>query len=163
MVLGVSGGNLENSTYGNIRRIGLQKNGRVIYAVIDSDGKDAGKLTIPSNEVDTFEKSYKEILTTAPKIKKYVSEHSSEKDLRWRRTQSMLSVTTGGLLGAAIPIFLTRNKSTLSQIVSTVVGIVTGLSLGFMLSLNASTPPDSYKFAKAAHNLSKLDVQKFEE
>ena len=163
MVLGVSGGNLENSTYGNIRKIGLQKNGRVMYSVFDSEGKDAGKLTIPANEVDTFEKSYNEILSTAPKIKKYVSEHSTEKDLKIRKTQSMLAVTSGGILGAAIPLFLTRNKSTLTQILSIVAGIVSGLSIGFILSLNASTPPESFKFAKAVHNLSRLDVQKIKE
>ena len=128
MVLGISGGNLENYSYGSIRRVGMQQNGRMLYSVIDSSGKEASRLTVPNSEVDMFEKSYNDIISTAPKIRKYVDEHSTEKDIKIRKTKSTLSVLTGGILGAAVPIFLTRNKSTSTQIVSTVAGIVTGIS-----------------------------------
>ena len=163
MVNGVSGENIQLYSYGNIQRAGALSNGRVLYSVIDSNGKEAGKLSIPKEQVDTFEMSYNDILTTAPKIQKYVSEHSSQKDISHRRNLSMLFVAMGGFIGAAVPIFLTRNKSTLSQILSTVGGIVTGLSAGFAASLNITTPPGSYKFTRAAQKISKLDIQKLEE
>ena len=61
-------GTLRPNSYGNILRAGNLPNGRVLYNVIDSDGNQAGKLSIPVQQVDAFESSYKQILDSAPKI-----------------------------------------------------------------------------------------------
>ena len=162
MVNGINSENISKYSYGNIQRAGVAKN-RVLYNVIDSNGNEAGKLSVPIEQKDIFEKSYNDILTAAPKIQKYVAEHSAEKDIKRRKNISMLTVATGGFSGAAIGIFVTRNSSTLRQILSTVAGIVTGLSAGFLASLNLTTPPGSYKFTRAAQKISKVDVKNVEE
>lgn len=147
------------NSFGNIQRAGMTPNGRAVYRVIDSNGQEAGKLTVPAGHADTFEKAYIDIMETAPKIQKYAAENSSEKDIKKRRNLSRLIVGTCGVIGAGIPIYLTRKSSTLKQILCTVVGIVAGLSAGFAASLAATTPPGTYKFARATRTLSKLDIQ----
>ena len=54
------------------------KNGRVVYQVIDGNGQEAGKMSIPQKDCDVFEKSYKDIIETAPKLQKFAEKHSSE-------------------------------------------------------------------------------------
>lgn len=152
--------NFKQNSYGNIQRIGATQNGRAVYRVIDSRGDEAGKLTVAGSDVDKFEKAYKDIMETAPKIQKFVVNHSSEEDIKKRKNLSRGIVAAGGVLGAAVPIYLTRKSpSVLKQILATVAGIVTGLSAGFAGSIAATTPPGSIKFAKAAKTLSKVDVQ----
>lgn len=150
---------VNQNPYGNIQRIGMTQNGRTVYRVIDSNGQEAGKLTIPQTETDKFEKAYIDIVKTAPKIQDYVVNHSSEADIKKRRTISRVIVATGGVLGAAVPLILTRNSSTLKKILYTVTGIVAGISAGFAGSLAATMPPGTMKFAKATKTLSKIDVQ----
>ena len=72
-------------------------------------------------------------------------------------------VGAGGLLGAAIPIALIKNLSTTKRVLSTVGGIIAGISAGFAASLAATTPPGTYKFAKATRTFAKLDIQPIEE
>ena len=98
-------------------------------------------------------------MDAAPKIQKYVTENSSEADIKKRRNLSRAIVGVGGFLGAAIPIALTRKASTLKQIIATVTGVVAGLSAGFATSLSVTTPPGTYKFAKASRTFAKLDIQ----
>ncbi len=151
------------TTFGNIQRAGIMPNGRVVYRVIDPNGQEAGKISVAQDNTDKFEKAYVDIMEAAPKIQKYASEHSSEKDIKKRRNLSRLIVGTCGVIGAGIPIYLTRKASTLKQILCTVVGIVAGLSAGFAASLAATTPPGLYKFAKASRTMSKLDIQPVQE
>ena len=155
----VQGVNYQNNSYGNIQRAGSTADGRAVYRVIDSLGKEAGKLSIPQESTDTFEKAYVDIMSTAPKIQQYALENSSPKDISRRRNISRAIVAAGGFAGAAIPIVLTRKASTLKQILSTVAGIVVGLSAGFAASLSATTPPGTFKFAKASRAIAKLDIQ----
>ncbi len=145
--------------YGNVRRIGATPNGRAVYQVIDSDGREAGKLSIPVADTDKFEKAYIDIMETAPQIQKYVLENSSEKDIKRRRNLSRAIVAGGGIIGAAVPMALTRKASTLKQILATVFGIVAGLSGGYLAAISATTPPGTFKFAKATRTFSKLDIQ----
>jgi len=159
MVNGVTGVNLQPNPYGNIRRAGMLKNGRVLYNVVDSNGKDAGKLTVPQKQADTFEKAYNDILVTAPKIQKYVEENSSEDDLRRRRIKTQSIVTLGGTLGAFIPLVLTWNKSVMKKIFSVGLGIFAGLGTGFAAAFISSMPPGTYKFEKASQTLNSLDIQ----
>ena len=157
MVNGITG--FKQNSYGNIQRMGSTENGRAIYRVIDSDGKEAGRLSVAGTDTDKFESAYRDIMDAAPKIQKYVTEYSSEADIKKRRNLSRAIVGVGGFLGAAIPIALTRKASTLKQILATVTGVVAGLSAGFATSLAVTTPPGTYKFAKASRTFAKLDIQ----
>ena len=157
MVNGITG--FKQNSYGNIQRMGSTENGRAIYRVIDSDGKEAGRLSVAGTDTDKFESAYRDIMDAAPKIQKYVTENSSEADIKKRRNLSRAIVGAGGFLGAAIPIALTRKASTLKQIIATVTGVVAGLSAGFATSLSVTTPPGTYKFAKASRTFAKLDIQ----
>lgn len=157
MVNGITG--FKQNSYGNIQRMGSTENGRAIYRVIDSDGKEAGRLSVAGADTDKFESAYRDIMDAAPKIQKYVTENSSEADIKKRRNLSRVIVGAGGFIGAAIPIALTRKASTLKQILATVTGVVAGLSAGFATSLSVTTPPGTYKFAKASRTFAKLDIQ----
>ncbi len=157
MVNGITG--FKQNSYGNIQKIGSTEHGRAIYRVIDSDGKEAGRLSVAGTDTDKFESAYRDIMDAAPKIQKYVTENSSEADIKKRRNLSRAIVGVGGFLGAAIPIALTRKASTLNRIIATVTGVVAGLSAGFATSLSVTTPPGTYKFAKASRTFAKLDIQ----
>ena len=157
MVYGITG--FKQNSYGNIQRMGSTENGRAIYRVIDSDGKEAGRLSVAGTDTDKFESAYRDIMDAAPKIQKYVTENSSEADIKKRRNISRAIVGAGGFIGAALPIALTRKASTLKQILATVTGVVAGLSAGFATSLAVTTPPGTYKFAKASRTFAKLDIQ----
>lgn len=152
----------QQNTYGNIQKIDTQ-NGRAIYRVIDSDGSETGKLSVPQNEADTFESAYKDVMDAAPKIQKYVLENSSDEDIKKRRNKSRLIVGAGGAIGAALPIALIKNLSTTKRVLSTVAGIIVGISAGFATSLAITTPPGTYKFAKATRTFAKLDIQPIED
>ncbi len=149
----------KQNSYGNIQRIGTTPNGRAIYRVIDSQGEESGKLSVPQNQVDKFESAYRDVMDTAPQIQKFVLENSSEQDIKKRRNKSRAIVATGGIIGAAVPIALTKNVSRVKSILATVAGIIVGISAGFAASLAATTPPGTYKFAKATRTFSKLDIQ----
>ena len=157
MVNGITG--FKQNSYGNIQKIGSTEHGRAIYRVIDSDGKEAGRLSVAGTDTDKFESAYRDIMDSAPQIQKYVTENSSEADIKKRRNLSRAIVGAGGLIGVAVPIALTRKASTLQQILATVAGVVAGLSAGFVTSLSVTTPPGTYKFAKASRTFAKLDIQ----
>ena len=157
MNIGITG--FKQNSYGNIQRIGATENGRTIYRVIDSEGKEAGRLSVASADTDKFESAYKDIMDAAPKIQKYVAENSSDADIKKRRNLSRLIVGVAGITGAGIGYSLARKASVLQQILTTTTGIVAGLSAGFVAALSATTPPGSYKFAKATRTFSKLDIQ----
>ena len=155
--IGVSG--FRQNSCGNIQKISVTPEGRVVYRVIDSQGEESGKLTVPQNQTDKFESAYRDVMNTAPKIQKFVMENSSEQDIKKRRNKSRAIVAAGGIIGAAVPIALTKNVSRVKSILATVAGIIVGISAGFAASLAATTPPGTYKFAKATRTFSKLDIQ----
>lgn len=159
MVNGLSA-NLKPNSYGNILRAGNLPNGRIMYNVIDSEGNKAGKLSIPKEQVDTFETSYKQILDTAPKIQAYVNANSSMEAVTKRRNIARGIVASSGIIGAGIPLIILRKSSSVTKkILGTVAGIVAGLSAGFVASLGVTTPPGSLEFAHATRTLSTLDIQ----
>ena len=42
--------------YGTINKIGTTENGRVVYKVIDGNGQESGKMSIPQKDCDVCEK-----------------------------------------------------------------------------------------------------------
>lgn len=154
----------QGSAFGGISRIGTTQNGRIIYEITDYNGNEAGKMTVPMQDADTFEKSYQDIMETAPKLQKYALEHSSEQDMKKRKRTSRIIIGLGTLIGAGIPIYLTRKSpSTIKQVLATAGGMIAGLAAGLGISLAVTTPPGMMKFSKAAKNISKIDVQPLEE
>lgn len=152
--------NLKPNTYGNIMRAGSSPNGRIIYSVIDSEGNKAGKLSLPPEQVDTFEASYKQILDSAPKIRAYVEKNSSFEAVNKRRNIARGIVGVSGVIGAAIPLAILRKSTSVTKkILGIVAGIIAGLSAGFIASLGVTTPPGSFEFARATRTLSTLDIQ----
>ena len=152
--------NLKPASYGNILRTNSLPNGRVVYSVIDSEGNKAGKLSVPAEQTDVFEASYKQILETAPKIQAYVKANSSEAAINKRKNTARGIVSGCGVLGLAIPIILLRKSTSITKkILGMVAGIVTGLSVGFIASLGVTTPPGSLDFARASRTLSEIDIQ----
>ena len=52
MVNGITG--FKQNSYGNIQKIGSTEHGRAIYRVIDSYGKEAGRLSVAGTDTDKF-------------------------------------------------------------------------------------------------------------
>lgn len=152
--------NIKQNSYGNIERAGNLPNGRVLYNVIDSEGQNAGKLSVPQEQTEVFEQTYKNILDIAPKIRAYVDANSSNEAIRKRRNMSRTIVGTCGLIGTAVPLIILRKSTSMTKkILGAVTGIVSGIAVGFVASLGVSTPPGSLEFAKARRTLSDLDIQ----
>ena len=159
MVNSVNLGEFNPNVYGCIKKTGLSNGDRVLYSVYDSAGNETEKLSVPKNQVDKFEKSYTTILETAPQIKEYVRTHSSNKDIKKRKYLSAFVLANGGFWGCMIPLWLTKNKSSLKQVLATGFGIFTGLTAGLLASLNIMTPPGTYKFTRAKQELKLLDIR----
>ena len=137
-------GNIKSYSYGNILRSGNLPNGRVVYNVIDSEGNHAGKLSIPEEQVDTFENSYKQILSSAPKIQAYVKANSSQESINKRRNIARGIIGASGVVGVSVPLLILRKSTSVTKkILGAVAGIVAGLSAGFVASLGVTTPPGS--------------------
>lgn len=149
--------------FGAINRIGNAQDGRGVYSVLDGNGREAGKLSVAANDCDVFEKSYKDVMESAPKIQKYVQTHSSPEAIQKRKRTSRWITVACAAIGAGIPIHLTRNKSTWVQIPVTILGMLAGVMAGFGLSFAVTTPPGTMKFSKATKNISKIDVQPYNE
>ena len=84
--------------------------------------------------------------------------------MKKRKRTSRIIIGLGTLIGAGIPIYLTRKSpSTIKQVLATAGGMIAGLAAGLGISLAVTTPPGMMKFSKAAKNISKIDVQPLEE
>lgn len=155
--------NVQSNNYGSMKKVGTTENGRCIYQVIDEKGKEAGKLSVAAKDCDVFEKSYKDIMESAPKLQKYALENSSPEKMEKKRKNSKKIIGFSTLAGFALPAILIRKGSTLKKVLLTIGGTLAGLAGGFMASLAYTTPPGAKQFAQATKNLEKLDVQPFKE
>lgn len=142
------------SSYGSVYKIGATENGRVIYQVVDGDGRAAGKMSIPKKDCDTFEKSLHDVMSSAPKLQAYAKKMTPEKMKKQKRMSNWM---IGGCtaIGALIPMIKAQNK----QIFWTALGTVAGLATGVGLSFATTAPSGALKFAKATNTISKIDVQ----
>ena len=151
---------VNNYSCGYIKRAGSLPGGRVVYRVYDSNGKETQKLSVPNEETDVFESSYNKIIKTAPQIKKYVAENSSDEDLRRRRAFGRNVIATGAAIGAAAPVMLLWHSNSMTKkILGTIGGVIAGLAAGFAASMYIMTPPGTSDFIKAHRKISKLDIQ----
>ena len=147
-----------NNSYGNIQRLGSGPDNRTVYRVIDASGKEAGKLSVANNDVDKFEKSYSDLMSTAPKIQEYAVAHSSPEDIKKRQNLSKILVGTGALIGGIAPFLFMKKSGTGKKILTSIAGFVAGISGGFLAATKMTSPPGAFKFARATRNLSKIDI-----
>lgn len=145
---------------GNINKIGMTENGRVIYQVTDAEGKAASALSVAQKDCDVFEKSFRDIMEAAPVVEKYAQTTTPEK---MKKKQSMSKWVIGGLtgIGALIPMIKVKG-GWMKQTLFTLAGGIAGFAAGMGISLATFTPPGAAKMAKATKNLSKLDIQPLE-
>lgn len=164
MVRGIDSLRFNPNPYGSIKRTDNKKDGRVIYSVTDSNGSFAGKISIPEEEADSFESAYNDIIETAPEIKSYVAANSSPYDIKRRKHLSIASVAGAGIIGGVASAITTIGvKSGAKRILSIVTGSLIGLGAGFAFSLMLTTPPGSFKFAKASRTLDNIDIRPIED
>lgn len=154
-----------NSGYGAINKVGTTADGRVIYQVNDPTGRVAGRLSVPVNDCDSFEHSYKQVINAAPKLQAYMNKMTPEK---MKKKQKTASWTVGilGAVGAGIPIYLTRNMAgkmkVLKQTGAALGGAIVGLGAGVFTAKKMLTPPGAKEIAEAQKNLEKIDIRPVE-
>lgn len=146
-------------SYGSINKIGTTENGRVIYQVTDGSGQIAGKMSIPQKDCDVFEKSYKDIMETAPNLQKFAEKHSTPESVKKLKKTSNWIIGLCSLAGAGVGIFKTSKLATWKQVLATTGGLIAGLAAGIGISFAVTTPKGMTKFNKATQNISKLDIQ----
>ena len=151
--------NNQQNALGSVTREGLTAEGRAIYKLTDTEGKLAGKLSIPQEQCDVFEKSYNDIVATAPKMQEFAQKMTPEKMQKRKKTANwILGLST--LTGFLIPAIAVRGKY---QGLKTTLGTLIGLTVGSIASFKLKTPPGAMKFSKATQNLTKIDVQPYQD
>lgn len=145
--------------YGSIDKIGTSPDGRVIYQVVDPDGKVAGGLSVAPNDCDKFEHSYKSIMEAAPKVESYMKTHTQEdvKSLQKKgRWITGISACIGGLIPA---IFIHKPDNWFIQFLFTLAGTIAGGFGGLQIAKKVSVPPGAEEMSKASKEISKLDIK----
>lgn len=151
--------NISNQNpYGSINRVGQTNDGRVIYQVTDPTGKEAGKMSVAQADCDVFEKSYKDIMESVPKLQKYAEKHSSPDDMKKVQSRSRWITASFAVVGGLIPMIKTKG-ATWKQVLFTLCGTVAGLAAGIATSYAVTAPPGAAKMAKATKAISKLDIR----
>lgn len=151
--------NNQQNSFGTITKIDTVEGGRAVYQLTDINGDVAGKLTIPQQQCDIFEKSYKDIIEVAPKMQEYAQKMTPEKMEKRKKTANwVLGLST--LAGFLVPAITVRGKG---QGWKTALGTLAGIAVGGFTSFKLKTPPGAMKFAKATQNLSKIDAQPYQD
>ena len=151
---------MQNSNQiGSINRIALTQDGRVIYQVMSPDGYEAGKMSVASQDADTFERAYNDIAEAAPKLQEYAQKHSSPEEIEHKNKVAKWTVGISSALGFLIPAVMTKKLKLWKQIAITLAGTVTGFITGSVLSYKMNVPAGMAKFTKATNTISKLDIK----
>ena len=151
------GANAQNP-YGAINKVGMTQDGRVVYQVVNPEGKVQGGLSVAAADCDTFERSYKDIMEAAPKLEKYMQTHT-EDDMKKAQKKGRWITAIGGFTGGIIPVILTKNYRTFVQIICTAAGVIAGLFAGAKVAQKVSVPPGAEQMTRASQEISKLDIQ----
>ena len=153
---------MQQQSYGAINRMGITQDGRVVYQVVAADGKEAGKMSVPQNQADVFEKSYRTMIKNAPKMQEYAMNTTPEQAEKMQKKAKRIS-WAGALIGGLTPMTLLRKKwgSPWVQVPLTIVGLLGGLIAGTAIAGRVATPPGSMDFMKATQTISKLDIQPY--
>lgn len=162
MVQNVSG--QAPNSYGSINRIGMTDNGRVVYQILDGNNNQAIKMSVAQKDCDTFEKAYRDIVESAPKLQQYAQNTPPQK---MQKKQKMAKWVVGGcgLLGGIYPAIKCKINSVGTGIKAlglTLLCTGAGLVAGMFIASKMVTPPGAMQFSKASQTLSKLDIQPVE-
>lgn len=149
------------NNYGAVSKIGTTENGRIIYQLTDPTGQVAGKISVAQKDCDTFEKSYKTIMETAPKLQEYAQNTPPEKMEKMQKRSKWIIAAPALILGFIAALKTKGNglKGALKQIGMTMLATGAGLGIGIGVATKTCTPPGSVEFTKATRNLSKIDMQ----
>ena len=151
--------------YGAVNRIGMTNNGRVVYQVIDGAGHETIKMSVNPRDCDKFEKSYRDIMESAPKLQRY-AQKTSPQQMEKKQKAAKWIVGGCGLLGGIWPLLKTRGNGfwgAMKQLGLTLLGTGVGLVGGMFIASKMVTPPGAMQFSKATQTISKLDIQPIEE
>lgn len=165
MVQGISNQAQSPNGYGSINRVGRTNDGRVVYQVVDAEGKEAAKMSVAQRDSDTFEKSYKTIMDSAPKMQKY-AETTSPEEMKKKQSQAKWIIAGCGLLGGIFPLLKSKGNGfwgAMKQLGLTLLGTGAGLVGGIYIAGKMVTPPGVAEFTKATQTISKLDIQPIQE
>ena len=151
--------------YGAVNRIGMTNNGRVVYQVVDPTGKEAGKMSVAQRDADTFEKSYRTMMESAPKLQHY-TETTTPEQMQKKQKMAKWVVAGCGLLGGIVPLLKAKGNGfwgAMKQVGLTLLGTGAGLVGGIYIAGKMATPPGAMEFTKATQTISKLDIQPIQE
>lgn len=151
-------GNQAQNPYGSINKLGINNEGRVVYQITDPTGKEAGKMSIAQADCDVFEKSYRDIMESVPKLQKYAETHSSPEDMKKLKTRSRWIIGVCTAIGGIVPMIKTKG-ATWKQVLFTIGGTIAGLGAGAGISYAVMTPPGAAKMRTATRALSKLEIR----
>lgn len=140
--------------FGTINRLGQTEDGRIAYKI--GDENISKTVSVAAKDADTFEKSYKDIATTLPKLQKFSQKPPEEIEKRKKLSKWLVGVPIA--IGAGIPLIKTKG-STRKQSLLTIAGAITGAVVGLMASSAVIVPDGAAKYSKAMQNLSKIDVK----
>ena len=156
--------NISNSNYGSVNRIGMTENGRIVYQISDATGSKSAKISVAQKDCDVFEKSYHDIMVTAPKLEAYVKNTPPEKMEKRQKYAKWIMAGCG--IGAGIwPLLkckINNFGSGFKAVALTLLATGSGLVLGGFLGSKLVSPPGAAQFNKATQAMSKLDIQPVE-
>lgn len=150
---------------GSINRIGMMDNGRVVYQISGGLSQESVKVSVNPRDCDTFEKAYRDIMVSAPKLQKYAETTSPEKMQKKQKMAKWIALG-GGVLGAIWPLLKARGNGfwgAMKQAGLTLLGFGAGSVAGMFAASKIATPPGAMQFSKATQSLSKLDIQPIQE
>jgi len=154
--------NASVNNYGSINKIATTNNGRVVYEVKDSTGATAGRISVAQPQCDIFEHSYNDMMEAAPAMQNFAEKSVTPEWQEKSRKINKWSKLTGASLALIASALLTRSfgKYFWKAVVClpcTLAGYLGGAAAGIKLT----TPKEAVKFSKAIQNISKLDVQPY--
>lgn len=144
---------------GSINKIGKTPEGRVIYQLIEPNGKAGNKITVGAQNSDVFERSFQTITNVAPKLQDYAKKMTPEKAEKQKNTAKWLRRGFFAV-GFLAPAILVKGK-TWKQALATIGGSILGIIAGVISTNKIMTPPGMKELNEATKVISGLDIQPY--
>lgn len=144
-----------------VHRIGVLDNGRVVYQISGGLSQESVKVSVNPRDCDTFEKAYRDIMVSAPKLQKY-AQTTSPQQMEKKQKLAKWIVFGGGVLGGIWPLLKAKGNGfwgAMKQAGLTLLGFGAGSVAGMFAASKIATPPGAMQFSKATQTISKLDIQ----
>jgi dsDNA-binding SOS-regulon protein len=141
---------------GSVNRIGSTPDGRILYQIVNGEGKIAANMSVAQKDCDTFEKSYNKMIEAAPKLQEYMEKTPPEK-MQKKQKMAKWMMAGGALLGGLWPAL--KAKGTFKQISLTLLGCLAGFAGGMFIGAKIVTPPGAKEISEATQTISQLDIK----